>query len=331
MSEIEDKGELTIEGMVVLPGKYPYATNTTVEDLIFQAGGLLDGASTARVDIARRIVDPSATEQTTQLSQTFTVSIDQKIAAGTGENFVLRPYDVVTVRKSPGYEVQEFVRVDGNVLFSGSYALQKRNERLSEIVRRAGGVLDGAYVKGARLTRRLTESEYAARQEAMRLAIANSQGNQGDSIALSKITIADNYGVGIDLEKALMYPGSHYDIVMQPGDVLFVPEEQSTVKITGDVMFPNVVAYEPNKKLSYYIDQAGGYGQTAKKGKAFIVYCNGTVAKAKRSTVIEPGSQIIVPSKPANSGTDWTKILAFATSFSSVATMAATITNIFKK
>lgn len=329
IEELEDMGELTIEGMVALPGNYPYAQGTTVEDLIFQAGGLLDGASTARVDIARRIVDPDATTPSEQLSQVYSVSIDQGIKVGSGEGFVLRPYDVVTVRKSPGYESQEFVKVEGNVLFTGSYALQKRNERVSEIVRRAGGVLEGAYVKGARLTRKLTEDEYAARQQAMELAKANS-GSTGDSIALNKITIADNYSVGIDLEKALQNPGSHYDLVLQPGDNLFVPEEQSTVKITGEVMFPNVVVYEPGKKAKYYINQAGGYGQRAKKGKAFIVYCNGTVAQLKGNTPIEPGSQIIVPAKPANSGTDWSKILAFATSFTSVATMAATITNIFK-
>lgn len=330
--EIQDRGTLTIRGRVARPGTFPYAQFTTLEDLILQAGGLLQGASTAKVDVARRIIDPESTEPSEQLSQIFSVSIENGLAVGEkAKSFFLMPYDVVTVRESPGYETQEFVSVDGNVLFTGEYALQKRNERLSDVIRRAGGVLEGAYVKGARLTRKLSEDEYAARQEAIRLAIANSSGNVGDSIALSKITVADHYGVGINLQKALENPGSHYDIVLQPGDQLYVPEEQSTVKITGDVMFPNVVAFEPGKKLKFYIDQAGGYGQNAKKGKAFIVYCNGTVARMKGNTPIEPGSQIIVPSKPANSGADWTKILTFATSFSSVAAMAATITNIFKK
>lgn len=158
----------------------------------------------------------------------------------------------------------------------------------------------------------------------------SNQSGKGDSISLSKIQVSDHSNVGIDLEKALANPGSTYDIVLKPGDELFVPEIQSTVAISGDVMFPNTVVYVPGKKLSYYVDQAGGYGQQAKKGKAFIVYMNGSVAKAKKNTPIEPGCQIIVPSKPQN-GTDWTKILAFATSFSSVATMAATITNIFRR
>ncbi len=331
INEIEDRGTLSITGRVANPGTYPYAANTTVEDLILQAGGLLQGASTAKVDVARRIIDPASVEQTQQLSTVYTVSIENGFQAGRGDEFKLEPYDHVIVRTSPGYEEQKFVTVGGEVLFAGEYTLEKRNERMSDIVRRAGGVLDGAYVKGAHLERALTEDEYEARKETLRLAMSQSAEGQSDSIALSKIDVAKTYNVGIDLEKAMMYPGSTYDVVLKPGDKLFIPEEQSTVKISGDVLLPNTVVYIPGKNLDYYVDQAGGYGQRAKKGKAFIVYPNGSVARLKRKTPIEPGSQIIVPSKPESSGNDWTKILAFATSFSSVAAMAATITNIFKK
>lgn len=329
-TEIMDRGSLTILGMIAVPGKYPYAENMTLEDLILEAGGLLNGASTARVDVSRRIDDPTSTTPTEQLSRSFTLSIENGLAQSKNNTgFRLKPYDVVIVRRSPGYVDQEFVTVRGEVLFSGQYAFEKRNERVSSFVARAGGLIDGAYVKGAQLTRRLTEAEYAARKETLRLAMANS-ANSSDSIALGSIEVADNYSVGIDLEMALAHPGSSYDIVLRAGDQLYVPEQQSTVKIAGDVMFPNTVVYVPGKKLSYYVDQAGGYGERARKGKCFVVYMNGSVAKGKKNTPIEPGCQIIVPSKPANSGTDWTKILAFATSFSSVATMAATITNIFK-
>lgn len=328
--ELEERGALTISGLVARAGTYPYAENTTLEDLIFQAGGLLQGASTARVDVSRRIIDPTSTTPTQQISKIYTLSVENGLAVGEGKGFLLQPYDHVTVRTSPGYAPQESVSLGGEVLFAGSYVLQKRNERISDIVRRAGGILKDAYIKGAHLSRRLSDDEYAARKEALRLAMTNSATGQGDSIALSRIDVANTFNVGIDLEKALKYPGTHYDLVLQPGDRLFIPEQQSTVKISGDVMFPNAVVYEPGKKLKYYIDQAGGYGQQARKGKAFIVYLNGTVARAKRNTPIEPGCQIIVPSKP-KSHTDWTKILAYATSFSSVAAMAATITNIFKK
>lgn len=330
IKEIQDRGQLSIQGHVARPGTYPFADNTTLEDLILQAGGLLDGASTARVDISRRIVNPSSTTPTEQLSENYSISVVGGLAQGEGQNFIMKPYDVVIVRRSPGYVPQEMVNIGGEVLFAGNYALEKRNERLSSIISRAGGLIEGAYTKGAYLTRKLTDEEYKMRQETLRLAMSNQDGH-GDSISLSKIQVSDRYSVGIDLEKAIAYPGSTYDVIVQPGDVLFIPEQQSTVKIAGDVMFPNTVVFVPGKKLSYYINQAGGYGQRAKKGKAFIVYMNGSVAKAKRNTPIEPGCQIIIPSKPEKMGTDWTKVLALATSFSSVATMAATITNIFKK
>lgn len=330
--ELEARGALTIVGQVARPGTYPYADNTSLEDLILQAGGLLEGASTARVEVSRRIVDPTSTAQTQRLADLYNISIENGLAVGEGEGFMLMPYDRVVVRTSPGYGEQRTVTVNGEVLFSGSYTLEKRNERISDVIRRSGGILEDAYVKGAHMSRRLSEDEYTARREALRLAMANSNSNVGDSIALSKIDVSRNYNVGIDLQKALTYPGSHYDLVLQPGDEIFVPEQQSVVKISGDVMFPNAVIYEPGKKLKYYVDMAGGYGQTAKKNKAYIVYLNGTVAKAKRGTPIEPGCTIIVPSKPeGKGGHNWEKVLAFATSFSSVAAMAATITNIFKK
>lgn len=331
ITELNERGYVKIDGMVAKPENYPYAENMTVEDLIIQAGGLLEGASTARVDVARRIVDASSTEQTQQLARVYSLSIENGLAVGEGKGFLLKPFDYVSVRKSPGYSEQKFVTLTGEVLFDGNYVLQQRNERLSQVIERAGGVIEDAYIKGAYLQRRLSDDEINARKEALRLAMANSGENMGDSIALSKIEVSNMYNVGIDLEKALQNPGTHYDIVLQPGDHLHIPEQQSTVKISGDVMFPNAVVYEPDKKLSYYINQAGGYGQTAKKGKAFVVYMNGSVARAKKSTIIEPGCHIIVPTRPASDGTDWTKILSFATSFSSVAALAATITSIFKK
>lgn len=328
--ELQSRGSLSITGLVARPGTYPFADNTTLEDLILQAGGLLEGASTARVEVARRVVDPTSLTQTQRLADIYTLSIENGLAVGEGQGFILMPYDHVTVRTSPGYGEQRQVSIGGEVLFAGGYTLEKRNERISDVVRRAGGILEGAFVRGAHMTRRLSDDEYTARQEALRLAIANSNANVGDSIALSKIDVSRSYNVGIDLEKAIAYPGSHYDLVLQPGDAIFVPEQQSIVKISGDVMFPNAVVYEPGKKLNYYVDMAGGYGQTARKNKAYIVYLNGTVAKAKRNTPIEPGCTIIIPSKPQRPGTNWEKVLAFATSFSSVAALAATITNIVK-
>nr|MDE5744778.1 SLBB domain-containing protein [Paramuribaculum sp.] len=325
--EINDQGEVTINGQVADPGDYPYAKGMSVEDLIVMAGGLRQGASTARVDVSRRIMDPTSMRPTEQTSKVFTFALQNGLLINGDPEFRLEPYDIVEIRKSPGYQIQKLVTVEGEVLFEGEYALQSRNERISDIIRRCGGIIEGAYPRGARLLRKMTEDEIAARDESLRLATQNSE----DSISVDKLVLTEVYSVGLELEKALSYPGSAYDLVLQEGDKLVIPQELSTVKISGDVMFPNVVGFQPGKKLSWYIDQAGGYGERARKSKAFVVYMNGMVARAQRNTPIEPGCQIIVPSKPKNGGTNWAQILGYVSSFSTLGTMAATIYSIFKK
>ena len=328
---MEEKGDFTINGMVTLPGNYSYMANTSVEDLILRAGGLREGASTARIDISRRIVHPTDTFQTQQLAQIFTIDIIGGLGkkGNAAQEFILKPYDRITVRRAPGYVEQQEVNIDGMVLFPGPYTIQKRNERLSELVERSGGIVEGAYLKGAYLKRKLSEDERQARENVLRMTMLNQEGT--DSISEDKIIVSDIYNVGINLPMALEHPGSEYDLVLKDGDLLYIPEFQSTVKISGDVMYPNTVVYEPKQKVSYYINQAGGYGNTAKKSKCFIVYMNGQVAKAGRRTIVEPGAQIIVPSKEPSPNNTWEKILTFVSGFGSVATMAATVASLFRK
>lgn len=330
VKEIIERGDFTIAGPVAFPGQYTYAENTTIQDLIVRAGGLLEGASTARIDVSRRIVNPTSTDASNRIAEIFTFPLENGLTKGGGAEFKLKPYDIVEVRKSPSYLPQGIVEIDGEVVFTGEYTLERRNERLSDIVRRAGGTMEGAYLKGASLTRQMTEDEMASRKEALKIAMMNANAQSGDSISIDKIEISDRYNVGINLVMAVEHPGSSYDLVLKPGDKLFVPELQSTVKISGDVMFPNTVVYEPGKKVKYYINQAGGYGERAKKRSAFVVYLNGSVAKVGRNTVIEPGCHIIVPSKAPSNGDGWGKIIAYATSFGSLATMAATIASLFR-
>lgn len=327
IQDLQDRGELTISGQIANPGQYPFADNMTVEDLIIQAGGLLRGASTARIDVSRRLIDPDTLEPTSQTAEIFTFGVKDGLVVDGKQDFILQPYDIVEVRRSPGYQTQRRVSVDGEVVFDGNYTLQSKNERLSDVIRRAGGITEYAYPRGARLMRKMTEDEAAARDEAMRLAM-QSQG--ADSISVSKLQMGNTYSVGIELEKALAMPGSDYDIVLKEGDQIMVPEIVNTVKISGDVMFPNTVVFQKGKKLKHYIDQAGGYGSRARKNKVFIVYMNGTVARAKGNTPIEPGCQIIVPSKPDKEGFNWAQFIGLATSFASLGTMAATISNLLK-
>ncbi|MDO4334663.1 MAG: SLBB domain-containing protein [Bacteroidales bacterium] len=336
---ITERGALTIEGYVAVPGQYQYAAGTTVEDLVLQAGGLLEGASTARVEVARRIVDQNATDATTQIAEMFTFGIGDN-ADDRYKTFSLMPYDVVHIRKSPTYRKQEFVKLDGELLFPGSYALETRNERVSEIVKRSGGLLESAYVKGAYLKRKMSEEQKKKQMESIKNAQKEAQRDikdtqllalqqQQDSIQLAKFELEEFYNVGIDLEKALANPGSTYDFVLKDGDQLMVPELQSTVQISGDVLFPNTVTYVPGKKLKYYVEQAGGYSDQAKKSKAFVVYMNGSVAKAKGSTLIEPGCHIIVPTKD-KAKFDWSPIFQITSTLGSLATLAATVVALTK-
>lgn len=326
VKELEAKNGVVIDGQVMRPGSYPYADNLTVEDLVLLAGGFAPGASEVCINVSRRMIDPEATTLPESIAEIYTLHVKNGFVVDSDKGFLLQPFDIVDVRRSPGYEPQRRVSIDGEVPFTGSYTLEKRSERLSDLVRRAGGVGEHAYVKGAHLLRQLSDDEKAARDEAIKLAMQSS-GN--DSISIAKVTSSTVYKVGINLEAALANPGGPEDLVLKVGDNLFIPEMVSTVKISGDVLFPNTVIYSPNKKLKHYITQAGGYGSQANKKRAFVVYMNGTVAKGKNAP-IEPGCQIIVPSKQKGRGISLAEWLAIGTSAASLGTAAAAITNLVK-
>ncbi len=318
---------ITIHGEVFYPGIYKYAENETIEDFILQAGGLKETASTVKVDVARRIINPAATTTDDTIAQTFTFSLQNGFVIDGQPGFTLQPYDEVYVRRSPGYSVQQNVFVEGNVLFPGTYTLTNKSERLSDLIKKAGGVTDRAYISGARLERRMTTDE-RRRMETI-IHMAQKQAGDRDSVALAKLDLGDTYYVGIELEEALRHPGSDKDVQLRQGDKLIVPEYNSTVKISGDVMYPNTVTYEKGKGADYYINQAGGFGNRAKRSRTYIIYMNGKVAKVGHNAKIRPGCEIVVPSKSKNphSLAEW---LSISSSTASIATMIATIANLIK-
>ena len=331
-TEMYDPGTLTINGYVQNPGVFPYTANTTVEDLIVLAGGLLDGASTARVDVARRIVDPASLKATDKVGETFSFPLQDGLAVGEGERFTLQPYDIVSIRRSPAYSVQKFVEVDGAVAFPGSYVLLSEGERLSSVLQRAGGPTDQAFLRGGTLRRQLTEEEQA-QQEAKRKLLASVNGR--DTLNVASITVDRIYSVGVEMDRAVARPGSEYDPVLQEGDRIFIPGLQSTVRISGAVLYPNTVIYVPGKSYNYYINAAGGFSNNARKNKAFIIYMNGMSRPARGGSIdyrspIEPGCEIIVPEKGSKTGMSPTELLSIGTSATSLATMVATLVNIFK-
>lgn len=327
ITDIQEEQVVSIHGEVAFPGTYVYAANTTLEDLILQAGGLKEAASTARVDIARRIKRSGATTSNNETAETFTFSLVDGFVVNGESAFALEPFDEIYVRRSPGYYEQQNVKIEGEILFPGTYALTKKNYRLSELIAAAGGLTEEAYVRGARLERSMTPEEQVRMKAALRMS---KLGN--DSIDVEKLDLGSTYNVGIELDKALENPGSEIDVVLREGDRIVVPQYLNTVKINGEVMYPNTVSFIDGKKVKHYIEQSGGYTSNAKKSQAYIVYMNGTIARVKGrgKNIVQPGCEIIVPAKPDRKGLSLPEIMSIGTSTASLATMIATIANLIK-
>lgn len=322
--DIMDIGTISIDGEVTFPGTYVFVDNMTIEDAILQAGGLLESASTAKIDISRRIKNQASHEEPDSIGQSFTLTFKDGYAVDGDKEFVLHPYDHISVRKSPGYFEQMTVTISGEVIFPGSYALTHKNERISDLVKKAGGVSSWAYVKGARLQRKMNADEKRRVESAL-----DFLESAKDSINVDMIDATNSYYVGIDLAKALSNPGGEADLVLREGDQLMVPEYLNTVKISGNVMYPNTVTYDPDFFVKDYVEMAGGYGYHSKKSKAYIIYMNGTVKRARKLSrdVIEPGCEIVIPQK-RQKDSNLSEILSIATTSSSVATMLATMGNL---
>lgn len=327
--DLQDLGTITVFGEVARPGSFPFAENTTLEDIIIQCGGLKESASSVRVDVSRRIKDSKGTQVSKEIGQMFSFALKDGFVVDGEQGFKLQPYDQVFVRRSPSYQTQVNVSVSGEVLYDGTYALTQKEERLSDLLTKAGGLTPYAYAKGARIVRRINEEERFRMEKVLDVARQSASGS--DSIDIKKLDLGNVYFVGIDLEKALKNPGSDADLVLREGDQLVIPEYNNTVRISGDVMYPNTVSYVKGKKLSYYIEQAGDYGQKAKKKRAFVIYMNGQVKKASKwdNDLIQPGCEIIVPTKE-KSEFKLQNILSIATTSASLATMVASIANILK-
>ena len=326
--ELQENQTITVHGEVAYPGVYKYAANETIEDLVLQAGGLTDAASTVKVDISRRISDPDATEAGDTLAFTYSFSLEKdfKISEG-GERFTLMPFDEVYVRRSPNYVEQQNVSLEGEVQFKGNYTLSRNGERLSEIIKQAGGLTKRAYPEGAKLLRQMTQEE----REQMETMLRTAQRNSGnDSIDVKKLLTLTTFPVAIELDKALENPGSDDDPILREGDRIVVPRYVSTVSINGEVLYPNTVRFMKGKDANYYLDLAGGVTSSGKKSRTIIIYMNGMVAKADRKHKPAPGCQIVVPTKARRHGLGLTEWLSIGTSTASIATMIATIANLIK-
>lgn len=334
---------IEIAGEVMYPGIYQYAANTTLEDIVVQAGGLTNTASTSKVDIFRRIYDPAAVESSEQITETFSFALKDGFVIDGEQGFILKPFDKVVVRKSPSYTTAKNVQVSGAVHFAGTYSASNKHYRLSDLIKSAGGLSAEAYAKGARLERTMTEEERMQRETSMRsqqIALYEASLDEdknfnldlADSLLSIKLNLGNTYPVAINLDKALANPGKEEDVILREGDHLIIPQYSSTVKVSGEVMYPNSMNYQKGETLKFYIDHAGGYNSNARKSRVYVIYMNGSVERIKKhsSKAIQPGCEIVIPSKQKKSKMTTAEIMALGTSASSIATMMVSIANILK-
>ena len=343
---LDMQGNLTVQvnGEINYPGDYPYAEHTTLREMILLAGGLTRAGSLARVDVFRRVRDVNALEDSPSAAEHFTLALNEDFSLVRDTTFELAPFDIVYVRKSPAYEEQKNVSVTGQVNFPGSYTMTKKDYRLSDLIRDCGGVTDQGYVRGTSLLRIMTKKEREQR-DVSNLRAQIDLYEQGlregrelnmqlaDSLLSMKTVTGGTYSVAIDLEKAMKEPGSVHDLVLREGDLLNIPKPSNTVKVSGEVMHPVSMPYEKGKSLKYYVKHAGGYANKAYKRHAYGIHMNGGVVRlsSRTSKDIEPGTEIVIPSKNGRNRMSTTEVLATSSSAASLASVIVALMNIVTK
>jgi len=329
--DLEERFTVSIEGEVQEPGKYTYHENLTIQEVIVDAGGLKQSSSFSRIEVARRVVDKKAMAPKSEIAEVFSFSVDENLKLQNSDtSFTLMPYDVVFIRKSPGYEEQKYVILEGEVAFPGKYALQNKDERISDIIERAGGFTDEAYIPGSRLVRKTEVDE-----ERLRALEAIQQQSVEDTLDTKLITKEKDQPIGINMEKIVNNPGSKYDLILQEGDEITIPKEWQTVKASGALLYPVNIRYENGRSARYYINRSGGFAQNAKKSKVYVIYANGSVKRTHQFLFynfypsIEPGAEVVVPEKPERKGMSTQESISLATAVSTLGLVMLRIVDSF--
>jgi protein involved in polysaccharide export with SLBB domain len=321
--ELIDRFQVSIQGEIRLPGKYEFAGNLSLKDLIIQAGGLTDAAF-KRVEIARLIRRDSISGTDNRASEIIVADINDDLTSATA-NVSLRPYDVVTIRRKAGYQIPESVQVSGQVQYPGPYALNDRAERVSSLLQRAGNYTNDAYPEGAYLKRFNTEAEKIKSREALK-TLQKNMADSGSSRGLLEQEISREYDkIPLDIPAILRNPGSVEDLVLRAGDELVIPKFDGQVKVSGAVLMATQVPFIQNNRLKDYLNAAGGFSYRALRKKTYVVYANGKAATTshflffKSFPKVLPGSEVIVPAKPENKKTSTAEIIGISSAIASLA------------
>jgi protein involved in polysaccharide export with SLBB domain/ribosomal protein L12E/L44/L45/RPP1/RPP2 len=322
---MKEKQTVHVYGEIQRPGDYMFADNMTLQDLLFKAGGLNEAASQSFIEVARRHNYTESSQVLDEMVKLYHFNIDRDLKIDSnGDPFYLEPFDYIYVRRAPSYHVQRTVYIEGEVRYPGAYSIGSKNERVSDLVKRAGGLMPNAYVRGANMKRSNKQAEQSLK--VLQSAIEDT--------LFSKVeTQIANSQLELRLEHIMHNPGTEFDYILKDGDQIFIPEKSQEVRISGEIRNPMGLAFEQSKSLKYYIDRNGGFGEKANKRKVFVIYSDGTT-QVTRNFIwpvypnIEPGSQIVVPVKAEKIRTDSTgKWLSIA---STMATVSLVISNIIQ-
>jgi protein involved in polysaccharide export with SLBB domain len=329
--DLRDKYKITIKGEVRNPGDFSYADSMKVADLIIKAGGFAEGASAKRIEVSRRVFDSDPSLKNRKVAQVFSVNIEGSLNFEKTD-FTLQPFDIVSVYSLPGYEVQKTVKVEGEVIYPGNYTILQKNEKISDIIARAGGLTQTADIEGGSLKRdneavlgvekTKIDTGLLAKEHSERLRRLQ-QNYKGNTLSIDSVQFRNSY-VGINLKKILEKPGIIEDLILEDGDVLRVPKQQQTVRVNGEVLYPSAVVYGSGKGFKGYVLNAGGFSPRALKRGAYVVYPNGTVKGTSKFLFfnihpkVRPGSEIFVPTKPEPKGNTTQEILGYTTGLASL-------------
>ncbi|WP_316763127.1 SLBB domain-containing protein [Pedobacter aquatilis] len=339
--DLREEYKVTVQGEVREPNQFPYAENMNLEDAIQMAGGFKEGASPNRVEISRRVRNSNVQSTAASTADVFTINIDRNLKLVTDTIFKLKPFDIVSVRSAEGYVVQKQVKIEGEVLYPGTYTIKSKNERISDLIKRAGGLTALAYTDGASLKRpgrdtTLFQSQKDSLQKELLIRRAKygesysmqnllsssksderKQEEQARILNLQRVTqsgvdttsfrrqpqIIASDMVGIDLTKILEQPGKRNDLLLEDGDIIKVPKQLQTVRVSGEVLNPNSIVFRTGKSFKSYVNGAGGFTANALKGRAYVKYANGSVEGARNFLFfnnyprIKPGAEILVPKR----------------------------------
>ena len=379
--DIHEEFYVKISGEVSLPGTYPYASTMTVGDLILRSGGLLESATNSSIEIARRVRDASSGK----IAEILTLTVRPDLSLSQEEkNQPLLPFDHVFIRRSPGFEREQLIKVAGEVKYPGEFAIARADEKISDVILRAGGLTQFAYPKGANLIRRTVYYKGLSEEEMKEMIMndirakldpeKNRKGNEAENIlfkrldeklteienqkleeelkasekrlnqyfqadsifldsAMNAIRVKEQDLVGIDLEAILNNPGGPEDLILQEGDIIQIPKQLQTVRMVGEVLLPTTTRYVKNQGLKEYISRAGGFKESARRSKTYVIYANGDARRThsflglKFYPNLEPGAEIVVPEKPERERLSTAAWIGMASSLATIAILVQTLVN----